>query len=526
VIVTDGAREDNADPRLIHTSGATIGSKLLRGLAKHAQGNGLLVFVCALCIIRLWLMYLPSSLWVDEMATVYVVRHGASDPSMVVAPQVPASLYYWLPRVADRLFGFSEIGYRIPSILAMGLALWLIARLAARLIHPSAGWFAAMACLCLRPINYFAVDARPYSLGICLAAAAILCMIRWLDDPNWRNGLLFVVSAALVWWIHLIYWPFYVLLFLYVLARFLRGETQAGWGKAAAAFCLLGLLLLPVLFQAISLNREAGKHVVTQLPAMRDLTLSFQLRLVVICGISAMILYGIFRRREKSNISGSSILLIIGWWLCQPICLFLFSHFTGTSIFVNRYLSLSLPAISLVTAAVVSFFIPKSYWKPAALALAIGALWMKSDWHHVWPNHDMNWRGAAYAVNQADSSPETPVICPSPFIEAQWPTWQPDRPVSGFLYSQLESYPIHGRIIPFPIKKTPITEKYAQDLSRTTLPEAGRFIIYGGQGDVDMWSKFFASQPELADWSKRSLGKFDGVGAAIFQRDSIQSAKK
>jgi hypothetical protein len=479
-----------------------------------------------LCITRLWLMLLPSSLWVDEMATVYVIRHGASDPSLAVAPQVPASLYYWLPRAADRLFGFSEIGYRIPSVLAMGIAIWLIARLAARLIHPSAGWFAAMVCLCLRPINYFAVDARPYALGICMAAAAIFFMVRWLDDSNWPNGLLFVVSAALVWWIHLIYWPFYVLLFLYVLARLLRGETRMSWGKAATAFCLLGLMLLPVLFQATSLYREADKHVVTQLPAMKDLLLSFQLRIVVQCGISALILYWIFRRREKSGVSGSSILLIAGWWLCQPICLFLFSHLTGTSIFVNRYLSLSLPAVALVTAAVVSFLIPKSYWKPAALVLAIAALWMKSDWHHIWPIHDMDWRGAAAAVNQADSNPETPVICPSPFIEAQWPVWQPDYRVPGFLYSQLESYPIHGRIIPFPIKKTPVGEQYARELSRTVLPAAGKFIIYGGLYDVEMWGKWYSEQPELADWKYRSLGKFDGVGAWLFVSDVTQNAEK
>jgi hypothetical protein len=488
-------------------------------LARFAQGNLLLVIACALCVLRLWLMLLPSSLWVDEMATVYVVRHGAADPSLAVAPQVPASLYYWLPCLSDRLFGFSEIGYRLPSILAMGAALWLIGRLAARLIHPDSGWFAAMACLCLRPINYFAVDARPYALGICIAAAAILFMIRWLDDPNWCNRLLFVAFAALVWWIHLIYWPFYVLLFLYVFIRIVRGETRVGWGKAMGVFSLVGLALLPVLFKSISLYKEADKHVVTKLPALKDLMLSLQLRNILLCAISAVILYLFFRRREKRSIPGSSILLIAGWWLCQPICLFLFSYISGNSIFVNRYLSLSLPAIGLVTAFVVSFLIPKSYWKPAALVLAVAALMLKSDWRHAWPIHDMNWRDAARAVNLANASSETPVICPSPFIEAQWPIWQPDYRVPSFLYSQLESYPIQGRIIPFPIKKTAIAEQYARSLSQTTLPAAGRFIIYGGQWDVDIWRRWFAEQPELANWSHRSLGKFDGVGASLFLRE-------
>src|SRR3984885_8416606 len=95
--------------------------------------NVLLGVLLAACITRLWLMPLPSSFWVDEMATVFVVHHGPEDPSFAVAPQVPDSIYYQLPRAAESLFGFSEAAYRLPSVLLMGLALFLIGRLAALL---------------------------------------------------------------------------------------------------------------------------------------------------------------------------------------------------------------------------------------------------------------------------------------------------------------------------------------------------------------------------------------------------------
>src|SRR5579862_796993 len=117
------------------------------------------------CIVRLWAMELPSSFWVDEMGTAFVVRHGAADPSLRVAPQVPASIYYVLPRLAGRVLGYSEAAYRLPSLLALAGALWLIAGIARRLIHPAAGWFAAFACLSLRGFDYQAADARPYALG-------------------------------------------------------------------------------------------------------------------------------------------------------------------------------------------------------------------------------------------------------------------------------------------------------------------------------------------------------------------------
>src|ERR1051325_6444861 len=106
--------------------------------------NVLLQALLLLCIARLWLMPLPSSFWVDEMVTAFVVRFGPTHLSLAVAPQVPASIYYVLPRAAGALFGFSEIAYRLPSVLAMAIALFLIARLAARLICPEAAWFAVL----------------------------------------------------------------------------------------------------------------------------------------------------------------------------------------------------------------------------------------------------------------------------------------------------------------------------------------------------------------------------------------------
>ena len=86
----------------------------------------------------------------------------------------------------------------MPSILAMAGFLWLLAGLARRLIHPEAAWFAVFACLALPGLNYQAANARPYALGMCVFAAALLFLVRWLDFGRWRDGLWFAASAALV----------------------------------------------------------------------------------------------------------------------------------------------------------------------------------------------------------------------------------------------------------------------------------------------------------------------------------------
>jgi len=84
--------------------------------------NVLLGLLLAACVTRLWLMPLPSSFWLDELVTSFVVKYPAH-PSFAIAPQVPESLYYWLPRAMQALFGFSEVAYRLPSVIAMGIAL-------------------------------------------------------------------------------------------------------------------------------------------------------------------------------------------------------------------------------------------------------------------------------------------------------------------------------------------------------------------------------------------------------------------
>ena len=463
----------------------------------------LLFALLALSIVRLWIMPLGSSFWVDEMGTVFVVEHGAAHPSLAVAPQVPKSIYYALPRAASAVCGSSEVVYRLPSTLAMGLALWLISRLAARLIHPRAAWFAVFACLALSGIGYQAVDARPYALGTLAAAAGALGLVRWLDDGRWRDALVFAVSAALLWRVHLVYWPFYLVFALYAAVRLLRHETPVGWLRAAAVFGLVGLALAPVLVDALALFREARAHVIVAPPSLRALEHALRWNVVLICAGGAWLLARALRWPRPANpVSATSLTLVLAWWLGQPLALYGFSWLTGNSVFVTRYLSIMLPGVALSATALAARSIPEAYWKRLAALVGLGALLAMGQWNRVWPVHEhSDWRAAALEVKALVLGPATPVICPSPFIEARPPVWRPDYPLPGFLYSQLPVYPIAGNAIPFPFATSPEAEAYAAQLTRETLSSSRRFLIYGGNGPASFWSKWFAARPELAGWT-------------------------
>jgi hypothetical protein len=497
----------------------TAGTAELRG---RSLWDVLLPLLLLLALGRLWLMPMGSSFWVDEMGTVFVVQHGPRDPSLSVAPQVPQSVYYLLPRAASALFGSSEFTYRVPSLLAMAAALFLIARLAARLIHPRGTWFAAFACLALRGFDYQAADARPYGLGTLVACACLWFLVRWLDSAAWRDALWFVVPAALLWRVHLIFWPFYLVFGIYTAERLIRRDTPVAWKRAAVVFALLGVALLPVLFQALALYRQAGAHVIVALPSVRDLVLSLKLGLVVVCEAGVWLASRAFRwRADGSPLPRSSRILIASWWLCQPLCLFAFSRLTGNSVFVARYLWLALPGAALAATWVASRFVPATRWKPLAAALGAGVLLLNGQWDRGWPwHHNSDWRGAARKIQELRLGPDTPVICPSPFIEAKPPVWRPDYPLPGFLYTHLGVYPVPGQIRLFPFEDSAEAEGFARQLSGQTLDVSKSFVLYGGQGQVGFWKDWFNGRPELAGWSNEQFRTFGDVEVVLFHHPS------
>src|SRR5271157_2037407 len=327
-----------------------------------------------LCLARLWLMPLPSSFWLDETATIFVAQHGSDHPSVVeVGPQAWRSWYYPAIRMNGAVFGYSEAAARMPSVLAMAGLLGLLAGLVRRLIHSEAAWFAVFSCLALPGLNYQAANARPYAIGMCAFAAALLFLVRWLDSAKWRDALWFAASAALALHIHLMFWPSCLVLVLYAATRVARGETSVSWRSAALVFALWAFALLPVVAQTLSLMREAPAHVVVPLPSLSQFVRSLELALVLGCAAAAWLIARVRRwRPDAGHLSLSAMVLIAGWWLCQPILLYAFSWLTGESVFVPRYLQLALPGAALAATAMAAPFIPAGKWRRISAVFAVG----------------------------------------------------------------------------------------------------------------------------------------------------------
>ena len=459
-------------------------------------------------------MPLGSSFWADEAETAFVVHYGVHHPSLAIIAPALESVYYWLPRASEAIFGFSEAAERFPSLVAMALALFFIARIAARLIHPQAAWFAVFACLTLRVFNYEAADARAYALGTCVASASLWLLIRWFDSGKWLDGILFLAAAALLWRVHLVYWPFY---FVYAIYFLVRTDRKASWTQALAISAGLLLALLPMATPALAMSRDAAQHVFAALPSWTELGETFKIRLVAACGLGAWILARWRHWKRVEPVPSSAIALIAGWWVVQPVGLFAYSHLSGVSVFTTRYVSIALPGAALAATAAAACFIPKSYWHGLAVAMGITALIFGGQWSKLWPpHHNSDWRGASLAVNALGLDPSTPVLVVSPFVEAKPPVWNPEYPLLGYLYCQLDVYPVNAKPYLLPYGDSPAGKQYAEMLAQNTLPTSGKFLIHGPAAEVARWREWFAGRPEFAGWDIRQLGPFLDVDVALF----------
>ena len=207
-----------------------------------------------------------------------------------------------------------------------------------------------------------------------MAAASLWLLIRWLDSGKWLDGILFLAAGALLWRVHLVYWPFYFVYAIYFLAR---SDRKASWVQAVTIAAGLVLALLPVATSRA--GDEPGRRAARVRAAaflVRDWGNSFKIRLVAGVRARGFDLRTLAARapRVDSVAAFSAIALIAGWWLVQPVGLFAYSHLSGVSVFTTRYVSIALPGAALAATAAAAFFIPKSIWQPLALVMGIAAL--------------------------------------------------------------------------------------------------------------------------------------------------------
>ncbi len=168
----------------------------------------------ALVVLRAWAMPLPSSFWLDETGTYHVISvpwaEMAARLQIWAQPRLYCALLWGLFQMGAR----NELWLRLPSLISMLGALWLLYWLARRLFSWEVALAACLVFACFRDVIDAAADARPYGLALFFTLAAMVALILWLDHDKWWLGISYALLAAIT--LHLHY--FFALTFLIHLA--------------------------------------------------------------------------------------------------------------------------------------------------------------------------------------------------------------------------------------------------------------------------------------------------------------------
>ncbi|HEY2966935.1 MAG TPA: hypothetical protein VGK75_01090 [Casimicrobiaceae bacterium] len=240
----------------------------------HLRSSRIAFFsIIAAIAIGLWLrldQFATQLLLEDEWHAVYRVVHDA--PAAIFLDfahsdsSIPLTLLYALE---SRTFGLSEIGMRLPLLLAGAATLilfpWYVARHVGR-----AEALAFAALLAISPLLYFfSRTARPYALTLLLAWVAHVAFRRFFEAqaPRTADAAGYAVSATLAAWLHPVIGPFVLAPFVpaaWQCARLgpgverRRGVARLAVLALAAALPMAALLLPPLIAHPESLRLKSG----------------------------------------------------------------------------------------------------------------------------------------------------------------------------------------------------------------------------------------------------------------------------
>jgi uncharacterized membrane protein len=413
--------------------------------AEDSENKRFLTAVLGAVILALWIVPLRGSLWIDELGTYWVIKDGIKATihrATQIQGQTPA--YYLIEWLTRTVGGRSELALRLPSLIAMSLAVYLLYRLTKRLADRETAIIAGIVFAAAEGIAFAADDARPYAIATLALIGATLFLVRWIDEGGLANGAGYVALAALTIYLHYL---FGIALIAHSVFAYIRRDRLRLKGVALAAMGATALLL-PAIPQLLEL---LGRRDILSVPSgVFGQELFETIAPPVLVG---GILVGLLVARFTSPLSlatprvaTGSMALAAGWLLIAPTVLFAVSTFTSVHIFAGRYLITAAPGAAILAAVAIRSIGPARARRIVALAVVVcAALSFGSATHN---NED--WRGAIATLNTLIQRPETPVLVHSALIEAAQLSWLNDPYKASYLMSPVAYYPMKGLAIPMP----------------------------------------------------------------------------
>lgn len=492
---------------------------LLRPASRRIQFH-VLSALAVLAGLRLWILPLGSSLWLDELVTYWSAYKGVM-PSIGRSQFWPGQnmAYTLLISALIRVAGSNEIVLRLPSVVATVFTAWLLFRLAQRFVDTEAGILVVIVFVSLHEIAQdAATNARPYAIALMLVVAATLQLVRWLDTQRPLNLLGFILTAAAIPYFHLLFTTSYLVFLVY--STYIWGsKRQIKIRNLLSVAVLIGVLVAPLAWNTLRGHRPSAESSFAGTPDLQLLSSSLMPLLVsTTLFVAALAAYFSFRgfAANSANIPRTAGVLFVSWLMLPVVTLFLVAFFTPLKIFVPRYYLASFAALALVIGCGLRSITPVGARILIAGFIVLGSIISSSGYPLPTSLHGEDWRAAAQIVRASHLPANTPLLLRVGLIETARVQWgasiEPDSP----LLCPLSKYPMPGKVTLIPRNLDPASFAYLEEISSHILTSADTFLVVARNDENSI--------PWIRGWlfgqgfEPSKLGNSQGVSVLVCHR--------
>lgn len=463
--------------------------------------------------ISVWFIAIRAPLWLDETVSYYLIKGGFSEIMPRQAwPNVP--VYSYILWLWTKIAGTGEISLRIPSILAMLGAVYLLYKAARELFDRDVAMIAAV-IFCLHPFVIFAaIDVRTYGFVSLALTASILALVHLRhNNSNWLAAL-FGVSAAFTIYFHFLFGailPALAICFFVVKI----GDRKNLWRQAVVALAAFAVAFLPIIPELRYLLHTSGIHVFEEAPKLADLGMTLAPGWLALIALGAIFIAAATLRLDvQSRIKDWRILFCAALGFVPILILYGISVWTPVHIFVFRYRLVALPGIALCWALIVSRIDSRAI----RLLFCLAVVSMTAYAYYSSPVsrlHGYSWKYALEFVEKNASADGAPVLICSDLPEADHMTMPVGEAVKDSpLFGPLSYYQVSVPVVALPRTLNEQAVRIGSGFLQEAGPKQQRFLAVGFEPSVRIlqWLAYNAS----TTYYVHPLGVFDGITVLEF----------
>jgi 4-amino-4-deoxy-L-arabinose transferase-like glycosyltransferase len=470
--------------------------------------------LAVLVAVSLWFLAIRAPLWLDETESYWNIAGGLRQiwGKSLQFNSFPA--YFYILWLTHAVFGGKAVVLRIPSILAMLGAVYLLYRAARELFDRDVAIIVAVV-FCLHPIVIFeSIDIRPYAFAALAISASILTLVRLRhNDSNWLAAL-FGLSTAFILYFHFLFiviLPALVICFLTVKIV----DRKMLWRQGSIALAAFALGFLPVIQELQWEFKSRGTHVFDGAPKLSALGLTLAPGwLPCIVAIAIFVAWATRKLDLRNGVEGWSILFCASLALIPILILYGVSAETSIHVFVFRYRLVAIPGIALCWGLIVSRIDSSTLRSLLCVALVASV----ACWYFTSPLsrlHGYTWKYALEFVEKNASADNAPVLVCSDFREADSVPMPVGEAVkdSG-LFAPLTYYKLSVPVVGLPRALNEEAMGIVSNFLQERRLRKQRFLALGFMPSYKTLE--FIESSASGTYSVRNLGVFDGIAVEEF----------